>query len=249
MKIVTIIPARYASTRFPGKLLAHKTGKYLIQHVYERVTQARLAGEIIVATDDKRISDACASFGANCCMTSVNHTCGTDRIAEVVTKMPQKPDIVINVQADEPEIEPANIDTLAKLLQDNPQADMATLAAEFGQNDDINNPNIVKVVMGKKNNALYFSRLAIPYVRDKGSAQPTYYKHIGLYAYRPQVLLELSMLKPTPLEQAEKLEQLRALENAFSIVLGIVQHDSVGIDTPEQYEMFVRKEKKHSAFL
>jgi 3-deoxy-manno-octulosonate cytidylyltransferase (CMP-KDO synthetase) len=238
--IAALIPARYASSRFPGKPLVNETGKYLVQHVYEKVAQAKSVDEVLIATDDQRIAQACEQFGARWQMTRNDHQNGTDRIAEAVAGI--EADIIVNVQGDEPEIEPDNIDRLVEVLQQDNQADIATLAAIFGPGEDINNPNIVKVVVDKNGHALYFSRAAIPYLREKDT-QPVYRKHIGIYAYRRDTLLELSRLPPSPLEQAEKLEQLRALENGMVIAVADVKHTAVGIDTPQQYAEFLQRYK------
>jgi 3-deoxy-manno-octulosonate cytidylyltransferase (CMP-KDO synthetase) len=239
--VVAVIPARYASFRFPGKLLAKQTGKYLLEHVYECVKRANLVREVIIATDDERIVQACDEFGASWRMTRTEHPSGTDRIAEVAAGLDDE--IIVNVQGDEPEIEPGNIDRLIELLQSDLQADMATLASVFRPDEDINNPNVVKVVVDVRGHALYFSRWPIPYQRDADETGSgiIYRKHLGIYAYRREVLVKLSRLAPTPLEQAEKLEQLRALENGLTIAVTDVEHDSVGIDTPEQYEEFVKR--------
>jgi 3-deoxy-manno-octulosonate cytidylyltransferase (CMP-KDO synthetase) len=239
VSVVAVIPARYASTRFPGKLLAKQTGKYLVQHVYEQVCRASLIDNVLIATDDERIGKACDQFGAKWRMTRTDHQSGTDRIAEVAAELDAE--IIVNVQGDEPEIEPGNIDCLIKLLQRDEKADMATLAAVFGPDEDVDNPNVVKVVTNRQGHALYFSRRAIPYKRDKESERPVYKKHIGIYAYRKEVLLRLSKLETSPMESAEKLEQLRALENGMIIAVAEVEHSAVGIDTPEQYEEFVRR--------
>ncbi len=239
MKTIAVIPARYASTRFPGKLLAKETGKYLIQHVYEQVSRAGNIESVLIATDDRRIGEACDEFGAKWCMTRADHPSGTDRIAETAAGL--EADIIINVQGDEPEIEPANLETLAGLLKKHSFADMATLAAPFGKNEDVSNPNVVKVVLNNWGSALYFSRSIIPYQRDARSDKPVYYKHLGTYAYRREMLHQISQLKPTPLEQAEKLEQLRVLEYGYAIAVGIVDHAVAGIDTPEQYKAFVER--------
>ena len=241
MSVIAVIPARYASTRFPGKLLAKKTGKYLIQHVYEQVCRAGLVDSVLIATDDERIGIACDEFGARWRMTRTDHQSGTDRIAEVAAELDV--DIIVNVQGDEPEIEPGNIDCLIELLRSDKKADMATLASVFAPNEDIDNPNVVKVVTNRQGHALYFSRWAIPYKRDKDSERPVYKKHIGIYAYRKEVLLKLSKLETSPMESAEKLEQLRALENGMTIAVAEVEHSAVGIDTPEQYEEFVKRYK------
>ena len=239
MSVVAIIPARYASTRFPGKLLAKQTGKYLVQHVYEQVRRVSLIDNVLIATDDERIGKACDQFGAKWRMTRTDHQSGTDRIAEVAAELDAE--IIVNVQGDEPEIEPGNIDCLIELLHNNKQADMATLASVFGPDEDVDNPNVVKVVTNRQGYALYFSRWAIPYKRDKDNERPVYKKHIGIYAYRKEVLLKLSKLETSPMESAEKLEQLRALENGMTIAVAEVEHSAVGIDTPGQYDEFVRR--------
>ncbi len=241
MGVIAIIPARYASTRFPGKLLANQTGKYLIQHVYEQVSRAKLVKSVLIAVDDERIGRACDQFTAAWRMTRASHPTGTDRIAEVAEEL--SAEIIVNVQGDEPEIDPANIDRLIELLSNDEKADMATLAALFRPGEDVNNPNIVKVVLDQQGRALYFSRCPIPYRRggDKEDTPVVYRKHLGVYAYRREVLLQLSQMPPTPLERAEKLEQLRALENGLAIAVTEVRHESVGIDTPQQYDDFVRR--------
>jgi len=239
VSIIAVIPARYASSRFPGKILARGTGKYLIQHVYERICESGSIGQVLIATDDRRIARACDEFGALWRMTRPDHSSGTDRIAEVAETLDAE--IIVNVQGDEPEIDPKNIDLLVQLLQDDQQVGMATLAAVFQESEDITNPNIVKVVIDQRGRAMYFSRSPIPCQRDKNESKPIYRKHIGLYAYRRDILLRLSKIPPSPLERAEKLEQLRALENGITIAVGQVSHSAVGIDTPEQYAEFVRR--------
>jgi 3-deoxy-manno-octulosonate cytidylyltransferase (CMP-KDO synthetase) len=243
--VVAVIPARYASSRFPGKLLARESGKYLVQHVYEQVCQAKLLDSVLIATDDERISRACEEFGASWRMTRADHPSGTDRIAEAAGGL--EAGIIVNVQGDEPEIDPGNIDRLVECIQGDRQVDMATLAAVFGPGEDINNPNVVKVIVDQRSRAIYFSRHPIPYHRDEDGSRPIYRKHMGLYVYRREVLLRLSTLEPTPLEQAEKLEQLRALEHGITIAVADVIHDSVGIDTPEQYAEFIKRYNKKTA--
>ena len=240
MSITAIIPARYASTRFPGKPLAKETGKFLIEHVYEQVSKAKTLDSVLIATDDERIAEACESFGAAYEMTRADHQCGTDRLAEVVEKRPEI-DLIVNVQGDEPEIDPACIDLLVNLIKNDETADMATLCALIEAEEEIDNPNVVKVVLDKKGHALYFSRCTMPYNRDGESWQGMYRKHLGIYAYRREALLKFSHLEQTPLELTEKLEQLRALENGFTIAVGEVSHTAVGIDTPEQYAEFVER--------
>jgi 3-deoxy-manno-octulosonate cytidylyltransferase (CMP-KDO synthetase) len=251
-KIIVCIPARYGSTRFPAKVLAKDTGKFLIQHVYEQAKLARLPDRVIIAADDKRIAQAAKSFGAECVMTNPDCPSGTDRIAEAVGGLDF--DIVVNLQGDEPEIDPANIDTVAKLLVDNPKSQMATLVADFETKEQIADPNLVKAVVTSIEHqasriALYFSRSVIPYDREKGGIGEikNYLRHIGIYAYRKDFLLKITKLPQTPLEKLEKLEQLRAVENGFDILVAKVKHTCAGIDTPEQYAEFVKRyaNKKH----
>ncbi len=263
MKVLACIPARFSSTRFAGKVLAKDTGKFLIQHTYEQVLCAKTIEKVIIATDSDLVMQACKSFGAPCVMTSDKHQSGTDRIAEAVRKLAdsgqqiadrkdKKPytldanDIIINLQADEPEIDPANIDYLANLLIKNRDFPMATLAAEFKSKEEIDNPNIVKVITDNSGRAIYFSRSVIPYDREKGGAGEVkqYLRHIGIYAYRKDFLLKITALPQTRLEKIEKLEQLRAIENGFPILVGKVKHTCDGIDTPEQYAEFVKRRKK-----
>ena len=268
MKILVCIPARYDSTRFANKVLAKDTGKFLIQHTYERACLAKLPEKVIIAADDEKIADAAKSFGAECVLTSVEHKSGTDRIAEAVLKIADSGqrganekklnairytlyanDIVVNVQADEPEIDPKNIDYVAQLLIDNPDYPMATLAAEFQYEKQIADPNIVKVITDCNNRAIYFSRAPIPYDREKAGIGDIkqYLRHIGIYAYRKEFLLKITALpsgSPAGLEKIEKLEQLRAIENGFGILVGKVEHTCDGIDTPEQYAEFVKRYKK-----
>ncbi len=244
MKIIACIPARYGSTRFEGKVLAKDTGKYLIQHTYEQACRAKLPEKVIIAADDQRIVDAAKSFGAQCILTSPDHKSGTDRIAEAVTNI--EADIVINLQADEPEIDPNNIDLLATLLIEHCDAPMATLAADFENTAQVFNSNIVKVITDANGMAVYFSRAAIPYDRESNGIGKiaNYLRHIGIYAYRKEFLLKLTALPPSRLEKIEKLEQLRALENGYKILVGKAKHTCDGIDTPGQYAEFVERYKK-----
>lgn len=258
MKIVVCIPARYDSTRFPGKVLAQDTGKYLIQHTYEQARKARLPESVLIAADDERVVRAAGQFGAACVLTRADHQSGTDRIAEAVSGLDA--DIVVNVQGDEPEIDPDHIDTLARLLVENPDVPMATLATPLRQAQQVADPNVVKVVVsspvaGRSSldnrsvpgaaaaRAIYFSRSPIPYDRDKGGIGPAgnYLRHIGIYAYRKAFLAKITTLPQSTLEKLEKLEQLRVLENGFAILVGTVQHTSEGIDTPQQYAAFVAR--------
>jgi 3-deoxy-manno-octulosonate cytidylyltransferase (CMP-KDO synthetase) len=187
---------------------------------------------------------AAREFGAECVLTSPEHQSGTDRIAEAVADMDIE--IVVNLQGDEPEIDPANIDYLARMLIDNPDCPMATLAAQFQSPEQVSDPNIVKVITGRRNKAIYFSRSPIPYDRERGGVGDVgqYLRHIGIYAYRKKFLLEITALPQTPLEKTEKLEQLRAIENGVEILVGKVQHTCDGIDTPEQYAEFVKRYRK-----
>ena len=242
--VVAVIPARFASTRFPAKPLARETGKYLIQHVFERVRLTRSIDRVIVATDDDRVADAARSFGGDVAMTSPDHTSGTDRIAEVARGLaPAESELILNVQGDEPEIDPADLDRLVGRMQADREAPMGTLACPFPRDDSPSNPNCVKVVVNQRARALYFSRSVIPYDRDAGgtSTLATYLLHLGVYAYRREFLLKFASMPPTPLERLEKLEQLRALENGFAIAVEQVERASVGIDTPEQYARFVAR--------
>lgn len=241
MKIVVCIPARYASTRFPAKVLAKDTGKYLIQHTWEQACKAKLPVRVVIAADDEKIVRAAKEFGAECVLTSTKHNSGTDRIAEAVGR--SDADIVINVQGDEPRIDPGHIDLLARMMLDNPQAEMATLAAPFAAHEQIADPNVVKVVVGTGGKAIYFSRSVIPYDRDRAGVGDagSYLRHLGIYAYRRDFLLTITSLPQTPLEKLEKLEQLRALENGYTILVGKVEHTCEGIDTPEQYAAFAER--------
>ena len=243
MKILAVIPARFSSTRFAAKVLAKDTGKFLIQHTYEQACLAELPDKVIIAADDEKVVAAADSFGAECILTSVEHKSGTDRIAEAVADLDV--DIIVNLQADEPEIDPGNIDYLAQLLINNPDDPMATLCAEFQNTGQVADPNIVKAITDSNNSAIYFSRLPIPYDRDKSGVGNVgqYLRHLGIYAYRKEFLLKITKLPQTPLEKIEKLEQLRAIENGFKILIGKVEHICDGIDTPEQYAEFVKRYK------
>jgi 3-deoxy-manno-octulosonate cytidylyltransferase (CMP-KDO synthetase) len=255
MKVVAVIPARYSSTRFAGKVLAKDTGKYLIQHTYERACMAKLPEKVIIAADNEKVVAAAKTFGAECVLTSLDHQSGTDRIAEAVADMDVE--IIVNLQGDEPEIDPGNIDKVASLLVENPDYPMATLVAPFEKLEDVSNPNIVKAILssGEKafsrhscgaGPAIYFSRSPIPYDREKAGVGDVnqYLRHIGIYAYRKKFLLEITALPQTLLEKIEKLEQLRAIENGYKILVGKVEHTCDGIDTPQQYAEFVKRYKE-----
>ena len=229
-QVTAIIPARWASTRFPGKPLVKLRGKPLVQHVWERAGRAKLVDRVIVATDDMRIAEAAFAFGAEVALTSSKHPTGTDRLAEVASKLKSAP-IILNVQGDEPDIAPSTIDRLAQALQDDPALGMVTAANPIADRSDIGNPNVVKVVADLAGRALYFSRSTIPHDRD-GDGGIKYFRHQGIYGYRRKVLLDFVKWKPTPLEKAEKLEQLRALEHGVSIGVIVVKKGSVGVDVP-----------------
>lgn len=247
MTAVAVIPARYASTRLPGKPLLKRTGKFLIQHVYEQVRRARRLTDVIIATDDRRIYQAVESFGGRVAMTREDHASGTDRVAEVAAGL--NADIVLNVQGDEPEIEPANIDQLVDLLARRSDCSMATLACPFPENADPADPNAVKVVLDSAGSAIYFSRSPIPYPRDGKRLtdfRAEFLLHIGIYAYRRDFLLQLAGWPVGRLERIEKLEQLRALERRVGIAVGTVERAAVGIDTPADYEAFVDRSRTAS---
>ncbi len=227
---VIVIPARYASTRFPGKPLAKLWGKPLVQHVYERAAAARCSDRVIVATDDERIATAARGFGAEVAMTSSEHPSGTDRVAEVARGVDAE--LIANVQGDEPLIDPAAIDAAVRPLVEDSAIPMGTLSCPIEDVAELANPNVVKVVTDVGGFALYFSRLPIPFVRDSGAGSSRF-RHIGLYVYRRDFLLELAKLAPTPLEEGEKLEQLRALEYGHRIKVTSVASAWPGVDTPE----------------
>jgi len=234
LQIVALIPARFASTRFPGKPLADIDGRPMIEHVYRRAESASYVSEVIVATDDLRIATRVSDFGGRVRLTKPTHQSGTDRLAEVVAKIDC--DIAVNVQGDEPLIDPRAIDqAIAPLLAD-PTVQMTTLYKRITQAAELMDPNVVKVVVDRGGYALYFSRAPIPYARDPRGGWPPLYRHIGLYAYRRSVLLVLAGLDPTPLERAERLEQLRALEHGIRIKAVETQYDSLSVDTPDDLE-------------
>lgn len=275
MFATVVIPARLGSTRFPEKMLAHKTGRPLVQHVVDQVNKCKRVSRVIVATDHARIAEALKPFGTVVAMTSPDHASGTDRIAEVANRLGslssassslgslsnddaiQDFEVLINVQGDEPEIDPHLIDTLIGRLETSNDP-MVTAAAKFPRHLDVNNPNHVKVVvtsMGLPSSdetggsvsggrAIYFSRWPVPYVREMTDLPVQHLLHLGIYGYRKEFLLQYASWRPTPLEQAEKLEQLRAIEHGVSIGVVVVEHASNGIDTPEQYEEFVQRFKK-----
>ena len=254
MNFLAVIPARYASTRFPGKPLAMLGGKPVVQRVYEQV--AGVLDDAVVATDDERIRDAVLAFGGKVEMTSPDHRSGTDRCREAYEKVCAREgreyDVVVNVQGDEPFIRPAQLEALKRCFDD-PETQIATLVKPFAEKDGLEaleNPNSPKVVLDSRSRALCFSRSVIPYLRGVDRSEwlrrHTYYKHIGIYAFRTGVLREVTALPQSPLELAESLEQLRWLENGYRIGVGITDFDTVGIDTPEDLERAERflNEKK-----
>jgi 3-deoxy-manno-octulosonate cytidylyltransferase (CMP-KDO synthetase) len=233
---VAVIPARYASTRFPGKALADIAGRPMIEHVYSRAAAARNVDAVVVATDDERIAEAVRKFGGDVRLTRPTHATGTDRIAEVAATLDC--DLIVNLQGDEPLIEPGTIDEAIEPFRDDADLFMTSLCHRFQPLEDVLDPHVVKVVIDRRGYAMYFSRSPIPFVRstaaDHQPAGP--YKHIGLYVQRREFLLKVASLEPTPLERAEALEQLRVLEHGFSIRMVETQHDSIGVDTPEDLE-------------
>ena len=234
MKSICVIPARYSSTRLPGKPLADICGKPMICRVWERASRARSVAEVIVATDDERILQAVEDNHGRAMMTRADHKTGTDRLAEVAENFPDV-EVVVNVQGDEPLIEPSLIDELVAAFAEDKDLQMATVATELTDADEMNNPNNVKVVLDRNNNALYFSRSLIPYPRNAGKAPV--FKHIGIYAYRRQFLIDYAKMPPTPLEQAESLEQLRALENGFKIRVIKSSCQFIGVDMEEDLKL------------
>ena len=239
--VAAVIPARFGSTRLPGKPLLRETGKPLIQHVYEQVAGTRGLSEVIVATDDERIVAAVEGFGGRAVLTSAEHTCGTERVAEVAAGL--RAEVILNVQGDEPEVSPEDLSALLRLVAAEGQAPMATLAYPCDDPRQYCDPNVVKVVMDAQGYALYFSRSPLPCYRGACPEKPHFLKHLGIYAYRREFLLTFTGLAVTPLEQAERLEQLRALEHGHRIRVGLARCDSIGIDTPQDYAAFVARLK------
>ncbi len=234
MKTICVIPARYSSTRLPGKPLKEICGVPMICRVYERASKAKLIYKAIVATDDERIFDAVKNYDGEVMMTRKDHKTGTDRLAEVANHFDDV-DLIVNVQGDEPLIEPSLIDELITLFNDDMDLQMATVATELTFEDEIKNPNNVKVITDLNDNALYFSRSIIPYPRNAGKAK--FFKHIGIYAYRREFLLKYAKMQPTPLEEAESLEQLRALENGHKIKVLRSNNKFIGVDTEEDLKL------------
>ncbi len=238
MKIIGVIPSRYASTRFPGKPLVMINGKSMVRRVYEQAAKSALLDEVVVATDDQRIADEVESFGGKYVLTAGNHQSGTDRCAEVINKMPDY-DIIINIQGDEPFIDPVQIDLVAKCFI-NEEVKIATLIKVITNQQELFNTNIPKVILNEVGEALYFSRQTIPFLRN---ASPEgwldthqFYKHIGIYGYQRTALLEVTQLEPSLLELAENLEQLRWLENGYKIQTALTTLETLAIDTPQDLE-------------
>ncbi len=240
MKITAVIPARYASTRFPGKALAEIDGRPMIQHVYERTAKSQLISRVIVATDDRRIADAITVIGGEAIMTSTDHETGTDRLAEVAASLDA--DIIVNVQGDEPLIDPAMIDQAIQPFLEESGLLMGTVKTRIKCLHDFLSPNVVKVVTDNRGDALYFSRSPLPFFRDKWKdlkdesfccGRLLCYKHVGMYVYRRDFLLKFAAMPPTFLEISEKLEQLRAIENGIKIRVVETEFESIGVDTPD----------------
>ena len=236
MKILGVIPARFASTRFPGKPLIDIGGKTMIRRVYEQSLKATSLSDLIIATDDQRIYDEVLSFGGKVHMTANHHQNGTERCAELLHSI--EADAVINIQGDEPFIHPEQIDLLASLFT-NPDCQIGTLVKVTDDSSLLEKTSIIKAVLDKNFKALYFSRSVIPYLRNP-DANPTFYKHIGIYGYRADILREIVKLKASPLELAESLEQLRWLENGYRIQTAVTTHESISVDVPEDLERIMR---------
>lgn len=246
MKIVSIIPARYASTRFPGKPLASILGKPMIQHVYERISLVQEIGAVYVATDDQRIFDVVKSFGGNVLMTDSTHTCGTDRLSECAEALKIcNEDLILNIQGDEPLIRPEMVKDLISIFEDK-SVHMGTLKKRITDKSELNNPNIVKVVTDSFDDALYFSRRCIPYERN--SEYAVHYKHVGMYGYTKEFLMKYSKMPKTMLEHTESLEQLRVLESGYKIRVKETNYSTIGVDTPEQLEMVEERMRRESLY-
>ena len=234
MKFICIIPSRYASTRLPGKPLADIDGEPMIQRVYEQAVQATKVEKVVVAVDNPKVYDTVVTFGGHAVMTREDHVNGTDRLAEAVGHFPDV-DVVVNVQGDEPLIAPDVIDALCQAFEDDPDLAMATVATPMKE-EEYNDPSAVKVIMNQHDEAMYFSRSLIPYPRNPFTAAIHPYKHIGIYAYKRDFLLQYAKMSQTPAEQVESLEQLRVLENGYKIKVIKTNHQFIGIDTPEDLQ-------------
>jgi len=246
MKIIGLIPARYPSTRFPGKPLVDIAGKSMIQRVYEQAKKCTLLADVIVATDDERIEKAVIAFGGKACLTSSTHPSGTDRCAEVVDKLKLQCDAIINIQGDEPFIDPKQIELVCLCFNDS-RTELATLIKKIASAEVLFNPNSPKVIVDTDQFAIYFSRHPIPYVRSSDQAdwlqQHTFYQHIGIYGYRMDVLKKITLLAPSSLEKAESLEQLRWIENGYKIKTAITTLETLAIDTPDDLKRILHQLK------
>ena len=243
-RTVGVIPARLASSRFPEKVLARETGKALVVHVLEAARRARSLDEVVVAADDRRIVEVVEAAGGHAVLTRVDHPNGTSRLAEVASVVPA--DVFVNIQGDEPEMEPEVIDAAVELLHASPWADVATVATPFVEGESVGDPNLVKVVLGEGGRALYFSRAPIPFHRDSargGTPRAAALRHVGLYVYRSAFLRQFVAWPVSPLEETESLEQLRVLEHGHGIAVAVRSVHSQGIDTPDQYAAFVRRHR------
>jgi 3-deoxy-manno-octulosonate cytidylyltransferase (CMP-KDO synthetase) len=253
LQSIVVIPARYASTRLPRKMLLRETGKSLLQHTYEAASQAKRPDLVVIATDHPEIARDAESFGAQVVMTSAACQSGTDRVAEVARQLTHA-DVLVNVQGDEPEISPDAIDRLVEMMETNPTAGMATLSTPLRTPEQLANPACVKVVFDSRGRALYFSRSPIPFLRDPAArglapfnSPPIYYQHLGLYAYRRDALLAFAALPPTSLEECERLEQLRYLQSGGEILIDVIAHAATGIDTDADYAAFVARCRQKAA--
>jgi len=243
MKVICVIPARFGSKRFPGKALASETGKPLVQHVYEAAARAKRIDAVLVATDDDRIRAAVEKFGGRAVLTRPEHPCGTNRVAEAARAFPDA-EIVINFQGDEPELDPHLLDMVVEAMRKDPAVEAATVAGPLAP-EEVDDPNSVKVAMAAGGDALYFSRAPIPWARDgEADRHAPMLKHFGIYAYRALALAEYAAMAPTPLEETEKLEQLRWLENGRRMRVLVTDRRPAGIDTPDDYAAFVARYKK-----
>ncbi len=243
---VIIIPARLDSTRLPRKLLLNETGKSILQHTYESASRSRKASQVIVAADHPEIVNEVESFGGHVVLTDPGHVCGTDRVAEVAQSLAAF-DLIVNVQGDEPELSAEAIDLAISLLEQNPGVPMSTLATPIRTREMLEDPSCVKVVLDQSGQAMYFSRSVIPHPRDwsddyLGAIPPVFLQHVGLYCYRRDFLLKIPHLPASPMERIESLEQLRVLAGGKAILVGLIDHPTVGIDTPEDYRSFVTRQ-------
>ena len=247
MEIIAIIPARYASSRFPAKVLVDIDGKTMIERVFNQAKKATKLSEVFIATDNKLVFDKVKEFTQNVVMTKDSHISGTDRIAEAALILEEKNigfDFIINIQGDEPFIQPEQIDSLATILTKNEKTQLATLVSEIKDSETLFDSNVVKAIFDTTKKAIYFSRNPIPFVRNANKenawlSEHTFYRHIGMYAYKKQILQQITKLKPSQLELAESLEQLRWIENGYSIHVAITPYESIGIDTPEDLEKII----------